>query len=333
MALISKVSVIGAGSWGTALAHLVAKNCDQVTLVTRSAEVAKSINEKRKNPRYLKELILAENVKADNDLSASKEADLILLAVPTSAIRNTASTLQEMGLTSSTILISVSKGIERGTGYRMTEIIHEVLPGNPVLALSGPNHAEEVSLELPTCTVIGCEDEEVATRVQSLFVSTTFRCYTSTDIIGIEWGGAIKNIFAIAAGIASGLKLGDNAIAALVTRGLAEMKRVGVAFGADEETFSGLSGVGDLMTTCYSPHSRNHQMGLALAKGLTVSQAEEQLSMVAEGVRNTQSIYEQVKKKNLDAPLIEAVYAVLYKGMSPEQAIHTLFTRELRAEG
>lgn len=332
MSDFKKIGVIGAGSWGTALAQLISSNAEDVLLIPRSAEMAEAINEKKQNPKYLKDLLLRENISASISLQKAVSAEVLILAVPTSAIRNTAQQLKENGIPPETVLISVSKGIERGTGLRMSEIIEEILPENPIAALSGPNHAEEVSLDQPTCTVIGCRDHALAKSLQPLFTSSMFRAYTCDDIIGVEWGGAMKNIFAIAAGIAQGLKLGDNAIAALVTRGLAEMKRVGTAFGAQQATFSGLSGVGDLMTTCYSHHSRNHQVGLALAKGLTVQEAEEQLKMVAEGVRNTQSIYEQVQLKGLDAPLIHAVYSVLYQGVHPGKAIEALFTRELKAE-
>jgi len=198
--------------------------------------------------------------------------------------------------------------------------------------ISGPNHAEEVAMNLPTCTTVGCTDADIGASLRKLFSSPTFRSYSNEDLIGIEWSGAMKNIYAIAAGIISGLKLGDNAIAALITRALAEMIRLGEAFGANPQTFSGLSGVGDLMTTCYSKHSRNHRVGLALAKGLSVDEACDQLNMVAEGVRNTQSIYEQARLKEIDTPLIQAVYSVLYQGVNPDTAIKSLFTRELKAE-
>ena len=328
----NQVAVVGAGSWGTALAHLASQNCEAVTLIPRSEEMAREINDSRQNPKYLTDLTLSDNVQAVADLSKAVQAEVIILGVPTSAIRNTANLLSEAGLAPSTVLVSVAKGIERGSGKRMTEIIQEVLPENPVAVLSGPNHAEEVALDLPTCTVIGCIDEEVSSSLQSLLASQTFRSYTSQDLVGIEWGGAMKNIFAIAAGISNGLNLGDNAMAALVTRALAEMTRIGIEFGAQPETFAGLSGVGDLMTTCYSHHSRNHRVGLALAQGMTVDQACDQLGMVAEGVRNTQSIYEQTQARGLDVPLIQAVYLVIYQGVSPEVAIQGLFTRELKPE-
>lgn len=333
MSAVKQVSVIGAGSWGTALAQLASSNCEEVTLCPRSQEMADAINQNRKNPKYLKEVVLNENISASVDYAKVCSSEVIILAVPTSAVRNTTKLLQEQGLNSDQVIISVAKGIERGTGLRMSQIIKEILPANNIVALSGPNHAEEVSLEQPTCTVLACEEHAIAKSLQPLFSSAMFRTYTSDDLAGVEWGGALKNVFAIAAGIAQGLKLGDNAIAALVTRGLAEMTRVGVSFGAKEVTFSGLSGVGDLMTTCYSHHSRNNQIGHALAKGLTVDEAEHQLNMVAEGVRNTQSIYEQTQAKGLDTPLIAAVFSVIYKGTSPAQAIQHLFTRELKPEG
>lgn len=332
MNIYKTVSVIGAGSWGTALANLMAPQADTVHLIARSEEMALAINDTRRNSKYLTDLALADNIIGSAEISTAISSEVIVFAVPTSAIRNTAAILRELKVDPSTILVSVAKGIERGSGMRMTEVLHDVLPDNPVAVISGPNHAEEVALNLPTCTTVGCADAEIGANLRELFSAPTFRSYSNEDLIGIEWGGAMKNIYAIAAGIISGLELGDNAIAALITRALAEMIRLGEAFGANPATFAGLSGVGDLMTTCYSKHSRNHRVGLALAQGLSVDQACEQLNMVAEGVRNTQSIYEQAKLKGIETPLIHAVYSVLYQGVSPETAIQSLFTRELKAE-
>jgi len=303
-----------------------------VCLVSRSTEVADSINQRGVNSKYLRDLKLPSNVCSTTELSKACEADILVLAIPTSAIRETSRSLSAQGLPAHIPIVTVSKGIERGSGLRMTEIIGEELPHNTVAVLSGPNHAEEVARQLPTCTVIGCEDIETATMLQALFKSPSFRSYTSSDLIGIEWGGAMKNVFAIAAGIAKGLNLGDNAISALVTRGLAEMTRVGETLGADPQTFAGLSGLGDLVTTCYSPHSRNHQVGLALARGLTVQQAEQLLGMVAEGVKNTQSIYEKAQELSLDTPLIQAVYSIIYENLEPQQVIQDLFLREPKSE-
>lgn len=326
------IAVIGAGSWGTALAHLVSAHTARVTLVPRSHEMAQSINEHHRNPRYLTELALSDNITATTDWATIITAEVIVMAVPTSAIRNTARSLEEAGLSPQSILVSVAKGIERGSGMRMSEVIQQVLPHNPVAVLSGPNHAEEVMQQLPTCTVIGCEDDSIGTALRETFSGDSFRSYSSTDCIGVEWGGAMKNIYAIAAGIITGLQLGDNAMSALITRALAEMTRLGTACGAEPQTFAGLSGVGDLVTTCYSHHSRNHRVGLALAQGLTVDQACDELGMVAEGVRNAQSIYEQAQLREVEVPLLRAVYSVLYQGISPDQAIKALFTRELKAE-
>ena len=328
----SYITVIGAGSWGTAIAQLVSKNARHVSLVTRSAKDAYKINTLRKNPRYLPSLELSENINATTDLSQALEASVILLAVPTSAIRDTALLLQKYRLSHKTALISLAKGIERGSGLRMSEILNECLPFNPVLALSGPNHAEEISESLPACTVISCKDHKTAIELQPLFSAELFRSYTTSDIIGVEWGGAVKNVFAIAGGLVKGLHLGDNALAGLVTRGLAEMTRLGCAFGAREETFAGLSGIGDLVTTCYSSHSRNHQVGLALAEGLSLDEAISRLGMVAEGVKNTQSIYELAREKKVEVPLIKAVYSILYENTPPYRALTELFSRRLKPE-
>jgi len=238
MKKFTKVSVIGAGSWGTALANLVAAHADKVTLVARSAEMATAINDTHRNPRYLKDLELLPNIYSTADLSEVTESQVIVFAVPTSAIRNTATLLKDLSVYRKSVLVSVAKGIERGSGLRMTEVIQEVLPDNSVAVLSGPNHAEEVAMNLPTCTAIGCADIKTGASLRELFSGATFRSYSSEDLIGIEWGGAMKNIYAIAAGLVSGLQLGDNAMAALTTRALAEMTRLGTAFGAQPPVIS-----------------------------------------------------------------------------------------------
>lgn len=328
----SSAAILGTGSFGTALARLLAQRVATVEMIGRDEAVAESINKTHHNSRYLAGIELPENIIASTSLKAAANHPLVLFCVPTAATRETAGALAECGLPKDTVLLSCAKGIERNTGERMSEILREKLPTYPVAVLSGPNHAEEIGACLATCAVIGTEDETLARRLQELFTTPHFRSYTSDDLAGIELGGAIKNVYAIAAGIAAGLGLGDNAIAALVTRALAEMTRLGVRLGGRVETFAGLSGVGDLIATCFSEHSRNHRVGLALGAGKTLEEATSSLGMVAEGVPNTLSIHESAQRVGVRTPIIDAVHAILYRGMPAARALHELLNRDPRPE-
>ncbi len=328
----TKAVILGSGSWGCALAIVLSEHFKEVVLIGRSENQAEEINSHHTNIHYLPKIKLPKNIRCTTDLTEARTAEIIVFVVPTSATRDTSLKLAEIGIPAHIPLISSAKGIERGTGLRMSNIIFEALPDNPIAVLSGPTHAEEVAANLATCTVVGSIDEKLTSRLQEMFTTPTFRTYTTNDVAGMELGGALKNVFAIAAGIASGIGLGDNAIAALVTRGLAEMTRLGIALGGQPETFVGLSGVGDLMTTCYSPHSRNNRVGKALGEGLSLQQACDQLGMVAEGVPNTLSIYEAAKETDIETPIIDAVYHVLYQDKPAKQALHELLTRDPKAE-
>ena len=325
-------TILGSGSWGTALASLLATNSGQITLLGREKDTITEINRKHQNSRYLPGIPLPVNITATTDPAVCRNADLILFVVPTSATRSLAESLTKTGISKETILLSCAKGIERETDKRMSEIIAESFPENPIAVLSGPNHAEEIARGLPAAASLASSCPETSRRLQDLFTTTRFRAYTSDDLPGVELGGAIKNIFAIAAGVTKGLNLGDNAISALVTRGLAEMIRLGTALGGKPETFTGLSGVGDLITTCYSEHSRNHRVGLALAQGSTLQEAVDSLGMIAEGVPNTRSIYEASRRLNCRTPLIDTVYSVLYENIPAPQALNALFARSPREE-
>lgn len=330
---LPRIAILGSGSWGSALACLLAPKCDELILYGRNSKTANEINVQHTNAHYLKEISLPENIRATLNLTDVLSSDLILFVVPTSATRATAELLSELGdIPKSTPLISCAKGIERDSGKRMSEIIADFFPNNPTLVLSGPNHAEEVCKRLPTCAVIGSKDPSLNTKMQELISTNRFRAYTSDDVPGIELGGALKNVYAIAAGIADGLGLGDNATAALVTRALAEMSRFGIQLGGRQETFIGLSGVGDLMTTCFSPHSRNNRAGHLLAQGYSLEETSAKLGMVAEGIPNTRSIYEASKNCNARTPIIDEVYAILYKGKSAMEALNQLLTRNPRPE-
>ncbi|CAN5339446.1 NAD(P)H-dependent glycerol-3-phosphate dehydrogenase [soil metagenome] len=327
-----KVGVLGTGSWGTALACLARESAPEVILCGRNSTTVEEINSTRQNSAYLPGVTLAENIRATTEVADLRDADLVLVVVPSKAVRAAAGSLSAARLSPSAVLVSCAKGIELSSGARMTEILHEVLPANPVAVLSGPNHAEEIAAGQAAAAVIGCHDEALAIRLQAFFMLPWFRTYTSTDLPGIEWAGAVKNVFAIAAGIADGLGLGDNTKAALVTRGLAEMVRIGVAHGGRRETFQGLSGVGDLVATCYSDHSRNNRLGKMLGKGVPLPEAVASMKMVAEGVPNTESIYRSARRAGVRTPLIDAVFAILYEQKHPVEALQELLSRDPRPE-
>lgn len=324
--------VIGCGSWGTALALFLARKCPQVHLIGRDPKAIDEINSTHRNSKYLPHVELPGNLIASTDTSLYAKADLILFVVPTSATRAMAESIALQNVPTSAVLMSCAKGIERETGKRMSQIIADSFPINPIAVLSGPNHAEEIAIGLPAAATIGCADLTVGESLQETFSTERFRSYTNHDVAGIELGGAIKNVFAIAAGVATGLKLGDNAISALVTRSLAEMTRLGTTLGGETETFAGLSGLGDLIATCFSVHSRNHKVGLALGHGKKLHEAVEELGMVAEGVPNTRSIYEAARRVNARTPIVDVVYAMLYQDVPPAKALDRLFSRTLRHE-
>ncbi len=326
------IAILGAGSWGSALAILLAPAASSVAVYARSPEALRSINDDHANPRYLPGASLPPTVTATSDLSDAARAALLLFAVPSSATREMARELATHHPNPDAILLSCSKGVEFGTGMRMSEILAEIFPHHNLAVLSGPNHAEEVAKGLATAAVIGAHDPAVAASLQIVFTTPAFRSYTSDDLAGIELGGAIKNIFAIASGIATGIGLGDNATAALITRGLAEMIRLGTKLGGRPETFTGLSGVGDLIATCYSHHSRNFRAGIAIGQGQSVEASVKATGMVVEGVPNCLSIHQAARRANVRTPLIDALYAVLYQNKPAPAALRELLTRTPRSE-
>ena len=330
--MIKSAAILGTGSWATALAHLLSSKLDEVCLIGRNQKTVDEINLRHTNQHYIPNETLGTNITATTQYEKVKEYPLLLFVIPTSVNASMAQQLSDHGLPKKTILVSCAKGIAPDTGQRMSELIHTHLPNNPLAVLSGPNHAEEVARSLATCAVIGSHDQNLALQLQSIFTTHHFRCYTSDDVAGIELGGAMKNVFGIAAGIADGIGLGDNAIAALVTRGLAEMTRLGTQLGGRMETFIGLSGIGDLMATCYSPHSRNNRVGKALGKGGKLEDIIANLGMVAEGVPNTKSIHAAALKTDVRTPLIDAVYQILYENKPASEALEELLTRDTRPE-
>lgn len=331
--MIQSVTVIGAGSWGTALANILSLRGLKVQFWGRDEELMAQIRTTRCNGRYLPKLTLQEDIVVTADLAALEPADMLVFVVPSKAVRATAELVAKSGAASrARVLVSCAKGIELETGRRMSELIGESIPDVPLAILTGPNHAEEVANRLATAAVVACADDEIAKAVQNCFTLPFFRTYTTDDITGAEWAGAMKNPYAIAAGIALGLKLGDNAIAALVTRALAEMVRLGVAEGGKVETFYGLSGVGDLMTTCYSAHSRNHRVGLQLGQGQSLEEILSGTRMVAEGVLNTASLHRAAKEKGVRMPLLDEIHAILHEGKPAKEVMRALLSRDPRPE-
>jgi glycerol-3-phosphate dehydrogenase (NAD(P)+) len=325
--------VLGAGSWGTALAAMLAERGLQVQFWGRDESLMREIAGTRRNGRYLPSLELPAGIDVTYRLDELRSADLAVFVVPSKGLRAVASGLKQAGvLGGGAVLLSCAKGIELETGEQMSEILGDIFPGHPLAALSGPNHAEEIAQRLPSAAVAASADRSVAVRLQSVFTFPWFRCYTSDDIRGVEWAGAMKNPYAIAAGIARGLQLGDNAIAALVTRALAEMVRLGVRQGGRVETFYGLSGVGDLVATCYSEHSRNSRLGKLLGQGRSLAEIIAGTRMVAEGVPNTESLWRCARNNGTSTPLLDEVYAVLYQDKPARDALLTLLGRDPRPE-
>lgn len=329
---IENVGIVGAGSWGTALGLLLHANGRRVTLWGHDAAVLESIRTTRESKVYLPGIRIPEEIQFTADLEALREMPLILLVTPSKAIREVAARLSTVELRRDAVLLSCTKGVERGSGKRMSEILAECFPENPIAVLSGPSHAEEVARSRPTAVVLGCKDLRIATQLQEVFFAPAFRTYTSDDVVGIEFGGALKNIFAIAAGVSDGLGLGDNSKAALVTRALAELVRLGSALGGNPETFQGLSGIGDLMVTCFSRHSRNRMVGERLGKGERLSDIVASMQMVAEGVPTTYSAYECARQLGVETPIIDHVRALLDGTLSPHEALDNLLARDPKPE-
>lgn len=329
----SKVAVLGAGAMGTACSILLAEHPDEkVVLWTSKEEHAQSLRERRENIRLLPGVPIPEEIDVTSDLDrATRGSDLLVIAIPTVYLREALEKLRDR-LTEDRPVVSVAKGLENETFLRPSQIICEVIGQRAVASLSGPSHAEEISRRLPATVVAASGDLALARQVQRRFTTERFRVYTNVDLIGVELAGALKNIIAIAAGVCDGLGFGDNAKAALLTRGLVEMTRFGVEFGAERETFYGLAGLGDLVTTCNSPHSRNRAVGEALGRGKSLDEILESMEAVAEGVWTTRSVYELACRRDLDMPITSEIYRVLFEQKDPLEAVRDLMLREPKAE-
>ena len=329
-----KIAVIGGGSWGTALAQLLAGKGYDVPLLVRSAEQAEAINTTHENAKYLPNLRLHDNLVATTDeVAALKDAHHILFAVPCQAFRTTLKNLKPHIEQNVTVICS-NKGLELNTSKTVSEVVTEELSDkNPLFAmLSGPSFAAEVVQGLPTAIVLGCCNQRCGKDLREMFSTESFRAYSSTDVLGVELGGAFKNIIAIAAGMSDGLQFGCNARAALITRGLAEMSRLGVAMGAKAETFMGLSGMGDLVLTCTGDLSRNRQVGLKLGEGKSLDEILDEMHQVAEGVKTTTAVYHLAQRLKVELPITETMHAIIHDGKKPGEAWRELMLRELREE-
>jgi glycerol-3-phosphate dehydrogenase (NAD(P)+) len=326
------VTVIGTGGWGTALAVLLHGNGHKVTLWGRLKEEVEPIMVAGENKTFLPGIKIAKEIVLTLDAkSALRGTELVVLAVPSHGMRPICEKLRDY-LPTDVPVVSVAKGIENGTGARMSEVIAEVLKTEHIVVLSGPSHAEEVGRGIPTAVVVASLQAQHAVLAQKAFMNERFRIYTHDDIIGVELGGALKNVIAIAAGACDGIGFGDNTKAALCTRGLTEMTRLGVALGARRETFFGLSGVGDLIVTAFSRHSRNRGFGERLGKGETLEQIIASTQMVAEGVKTAKSAWQLAQRHGVDVPITREVHAILYEGKPPKQAVRDLMTREAKPE-
>jgi glycerol-3-phosphate dehydrogenase (NAD(P)+) len=331
---VVRATVVGAGAWGTALATVLARNGHEVRIWSYEAEVARSIDERRENP-YLGSVVLPAGIRAETDLAAAVGgAELVVSASPSQFVRGVMGAAAPY-LGPDVLLLSASKGIELGTLLRMDEVLDAVLPAGVMrrfCVLSGPSFALEVAQDTPTAVVIAGRDLEATVGARDIFQTQWFRVYTSADVVGIEIGGAVKNVIALAAGITAGLGFGHNTLAALITRGLAEVTRLGVAVGAERSTFYGLAGLGDLVLTCTGGLSRNRTVGYRLGAGESLEQILEDMSSVAEGVKTTEAVYQLAQRHGVEMPITEQMYAILHEGRSPVDAVRTLMARDAKPE-
>ncbi len=324
-----RAAVIGCGAWGTALAICLCKNGHDTVLWSHDPKKAAQMEASRQNPR-LKGTTLPESLQFSADPACVAGRKLVVIASPSFAVREVSGKIAPY-LDADAVLVSVTKGIEPDTGLRMSQIVEE-LTGKPTVVLTGPSHAEEVAAGIPTGCLAANPDKELAELVQDAFMSDTFRIYTSPDALGAELGGALKNIIAMCAGVTDGLGYGDNIKAMLMTRGLTEMARLGISLGASKDTFAGLAGVGDLIVTCTSQHSRNRMAGLLIGQGLSPAEAMEQVGAVVEGYYATRSAYELSRRQGVDMPIVSAAYAVLYENVPPARVVEILLHRSRKSE-
>jgi glycerol-3-phosphate dehydrogenase (NAD(P)+) len=329
---LKNITLLGGGSWGTALAKLLSENGHNITVWLRDENQCQALRTERVNKKYLPKVQIPENIIFTSDINqAVKDAEILLVVTPTQMIRGILKQIKDEYKTKK-IIINASKGIEIGTMDLVADIVKEETIDCTVAVLSGPSHAEEVGLSMPTAITIACENKDVAEKIQDIFMSEYFRVYTNDDVIGAELGGALKNIIALGAGISDGVGYGDNAKAALMNRGIVEIARLGIAMGADVHTFYGLSGIGDLIVTCTSKHSRNWNAGYLIGQGLTKDEAIKKIGMVVEGIPTTYAAYALSKKLNVDMPIVDAMYDVLENNTDVKETVNKLMLRDKKEE-
>ncbi|MDY4023426.1 NAD(P)H-dependent glycerol-3-phosphate dehydrogenase [Staphylococcus borealis] len=332
---MTKITVFGMGSFGTALANVLAENGHTVLMWGKNEDSVKELNDHHQNNRYLKDVILNSSIKATSDINeAVNFTDIYLMALPTKAMREVTSQIDGL-INSKKTFIHVAKGIENDSFKRVSEMIEDSISeehNGGIGVLSGPSHAEEVVIKQPTTVAASSKDEKVSELIQDLFMNDYLRVYTNNDLVGVELGGALKNIIAVASGIVAGMGYGDNAKAALMTRGLAEISRLGEKLGADPMTFLGLGGIGDLIVTCTSTHSRNYTLGYKLGQGQTMDEALNEMNMVVEGIYTTNSVYHLAKQQNVDMPITNALYKVLFEDKPVKDSVKDLMGRDKKSE-
>ena len=329
---MAKAGVIGSGSWGTALARVLSKNGHEVTLWSRREEESRMLREERENKSKLPGVKLPDDILCTTDLEQTVEGkDILVLATASPSIRSMAKKMAPY-VAAGQLIVDVSKGIEESTLMILTDVIAQEIPQCRAAVLSGPSHAEEVGRDIPTTVVAGAKDRETAEYIQNLFMNKVFRVYTSPDMLGIELGGALKNVIALVAGAADGLGCGDNTKAALITRGIAEMSRLGVAMGGHIETFNGLTGIGDLIVTCASMHSRNRRAGILIGQGKTMQEAMDEVKMVVEGVNSAKAAKTLAEKYGIDMPIVQEVNQVLFEDKPAREALADLMLRDKKIE-
>ncbi len=328
---MSKIAVLGSGGWGMALAVTFDAKGHEVTIWSKFKSEVDALNQTRSNEKLLKGVILSDSISVTNDISFVADCKLIVVAVPSFAVRTTVALLKGV-ISDDTVIVNVSKGFEQDSYKRLSTVIGEELPRNPIVVLSGPSHAEEVAFSVPTSLVAASRNADAAQAVQDELCTPTLRIYSHDDVIGVEVGGALKNVIAVCYGICDGLKLGDNTKAALMTRGLTEIARLAVKMGGKEETLAGLAGIGDLIVTCMSMHSRNHRFGILIGEGMTAENAIDAVGKTVEGYHCAKIVHKLAKIYGVDMPITEQCYRVLYKGVSVNDAVMALMERPTKHE-
>lgn len=328
---MSKINIIGSGGWGTAIAVMLANNGHDVLLWSYLKEESENLKKYRENKPFLPDISIPNNVEFTSDISKCGAADIIITAVPSHAMRQTASALRPY-VAKGQLILNISKGLEEGTLLTLSQVLKQELPECEIAVMSGPSHAEEVSRGIPTTNVVAASSESVANKIQDIIMNPKFRIYTNPDMLGVELGGSLKNVIALCAGVIDGLKMGDNTKAALITRGIVEISRLGVAMGASPDTFNGLSGIGDLIVTCTSMHSRNRRAGILIGQGKSCEEATAEVKMVVEGVKTCRAAKQLADKIGIEMPIVNEAYKVLFEGAPVENAIPNLMARDKKHE-